>query len=159
MSRKPPISMRMSKRSFWPLWKASAMTEAEVDDLRSLRCLHALNHPANLPIRMVRVLVEQSCSQLDLERLVFQQIDERGRRDRQRSQNLGGSSAQLAPAFAIVGVRLGILHQRRRGMDLPQKHALHPLGEFGRSLLDFFQRGFSARVVYVVCGFARRFLQ
>ena len=138
---------------------ASAMTQPQVDDLSALGGSHALNHAANLPIGMVQALIKESCRQLNLERFVFQQINKRSGIDSSGAEYLGGGSSQLAAALQLVNIGFGVLHQRRSGMDLTQKHGLHTLAQFSRLLLDLVQHALGTRVVHVVCGVARRFLQ
>ena len=102
---------------------------------------------------MVRVLVQERGRKFHFQRLVLQQIDQRSGLNRQRTQQLGGGRAQLAPALLLVGVGLGILHQRGSDMDLPQKHlSARSIGELGRSLLNLLHHGLGTRLVHVVCG-------
>src|SRR5579862_9894058 len=52
-----------------------AMTQAEVDDLAPPVIANTLHRFANLPVRIMAVLVEQSRRQLHFEGLILQQVD------------------------------------------------------------------------------------
>src|SRR5208283_2496639 len=55
----------------------AAMTQAQIDDLSSLRFGQSIHNLANLPVGMVGMLVEQRGSQFHLQRVVVEQVDQR----------------------------------------------------------------------------------
>ena len=81
------------------LVEPAAMAQSQIDDLAALRVAHARDHFANLPIGVMRVLIEQRGGEFDVQRLVIQQVHQRRRLDRLVRQQLGGSRGQRPVAF------------------------------------------------------------
>ena len=100
---------------------AAAMAQAQVDDFAALRFGQSLHHLANLAVGMVGVLVEQGGCQLDLQRVVVEQINHGRGLDGDSAQQLRGSSGQFAASLDLVGTGLGVLHQGRRYANVAQQ--------------------------------------
>ena len=106
MSRKPPTSIRMSKRNCCPGAKCpqhlvmfAAMPQAHVDDLPPDAFSRRLDRHANLPVGIMAVLIDQRRRQLHFQRFVFQQIHQRRRRDRQTSHQFFRDLLAVLAAF------------------------------------------------------------
>ena len=102
----------------------AAMAQAQVNNLAPDCLSRRLHRLANLPVRIMAVLINQRRRQLDFQRLLFQKIDHRRRRDRQISHQFRRDLPQFAPGFDFIGIRIGILHQRRRDSHFAQQFLL-----------------------------------
>ncbi len=99
---------------------APAMAHAEIDDLLAPRLVQAEHRLAQLPVGMARVFVQQRRRQLDLQRLLIEQIDRRSRSNALSAHQLGFRLRQLLLRGKLVGAGLGVLHQRGRSPGLAQ---------------------------------------
>ena len=164
MSRKPPMSMRISKRNCCPEQKAREISSwrPRCRNPRSMISSRSLGGHAARPRRGSGGRDGASTGTAAL--LPVRSPADRppanrpsGRIDGHVAQNLGAGCHQLATRLDLVRIWLGILHQRGRHSYVPQQEvcsAVRPMSE--ASIANDFQQLLRFRVAHVVCGFLCR---
>ena len=89
----------------------AAMTQAQIDDFPLHLRSQAVQLIANLAIRVLAMLVEQSSSEFKLERIRIEQINQPGALNGSGLHQLSRSLPQLAPSFNFVNAGISVLDQ------------------------------------------------
>ena len=131
---------------------ASAMAQAQIDDLAANRIPHRLDRHANLPVGIVAMFIDQRGGQLGLQRLVIQQVDKRGGGDRQVSHQLSRDLLRnsLTPGFEFIGIGIGILHQCRRHANFLQQFLLGAVAQLRRNCANLAYQFLQRFLIHVV---------
>src|SRR5208337_834680 len=96
----------------------TAMLQAQLDQFPTLHLRKSFHDVAYLAVRMMRVLVQQRGSELNFQRIVVQQINQRSGLDGNRCKKLRSDGGQLAASLDLILARLSILHQGRSHSDV-----------------------------------------
>jgi len=113
----------------------ATMPRAQSDDLIAARRIERCNRARKLAIRILTRPIEQSGRQIDLQRLIVDQIDRTLSRtlsfDRRVFHQLNRGLGQLGSGSQHVVVGRRVLDQRGRNPDLARQQGLRP-GAQGR---------------------------
>src|SRR5271157_2924311 len=112
------------------------MLQAQLDQFPTLRFRKSFHDLAYLPIRMMRTLVEQRGSELNFQRIVVQQINQRRALDGDPLEKVRGDGGQLAASLDFVRAGLRILHQSRGNSNVAQEKLAGALAKRWTFALD-----------------------
>ena len=137
----------------------AAIAQAEINDFPA-SCIPRRNHRlANLPVRIMTVLVKERRCELNLDFILIEQIHQRRRPKRSALHQVRRRLLKLAPGFHLVGTRVRILHQRGRDPHLAQQFGFRAIGKFRRNRANLSDQRAQRLLVRVIRGRNRRFLQ